>query len=480
MNIPKLPAPNIWRPSNSQEARRRPGSFGSWGSVRRWRWGVVVVLIAFTSACAAKTIAPPLPAALKYPEFVYPTVPQPLQASPAASAIERGWRFLQNDDLGNAQREFERALKESRTFYPARAGEGLVALAHREYDKALSAFDATLMADRAYVPALVGRGQALLGLKRDPDALSAFEQALTLDSSLADVRRRVEVLQFRNVQDLIERARGAATAGRLDEARIAYERAIASSPDSSFLYRELGVVERRQGNGDRALEHLRKAIALDGSDAAALVEAGAILEERQDFDAALANYRKAAGIEPSADVNARIAAATARAREARLPAEFKAIAQSPAITRGELAALLGIRLEPLLREAASRQEVVTDVRNHWAAPWIGIVLNAAVLDAFENHTFQPQGRVRRADLATAVSRVVGLVARRRPDLRQKMNERPQVADMSTAHLDYPAVAVAVSTGVLSLTDGRFQVSRQVSGAEAIDAITRLQTLAEIR
>jgi hypothetical protein len=79
-----------------------------------------------------------------------------------------------------------------------------------------------------------------------------------------------------------------------------------------------------------------------------------------------------------------------------------------------------------------------------------------------------------------VSRVVGLVARRRPDLRQKMNERPQVADMSTAHLDYPAVAVAVSTGVLSLTDGRFQVSRQVSGGEAIDAITRLQTLAEIR
>lgn len=441
---------------------------------------IAIVLIALSSACAPKTAAPPLPATLKYSEFVYPAVPQSLQASPAASAIERGWRFLQNDDLGNAQKEFERALKESRTFYPARAGEGLVSLAHHDYDKALSVFDATLMADRAYVPALVGRGQALLGLKRDNDALSAFEQALSLDNSLPDVRRRVEVLQFRNVQDLIERGRSAATAGRLDEARVAYDRAIAASPDSSFLYRELGVVEHRQGNGDRALEHFQKAIALDGSDAAALIQAGAVLEERQDFEGALTNYRKAAEIEPSADVNARIAAVSARAREARLPAEFRAIAQSPAITRGELAALLGIRLEPLLRDAASRQEVVTDVRNNWAAPWIAIVLNAGVLDAFENHTFQPQGRVRRADLATAVSRVVGLVARRRPDLRQKMNERPQVADMSTAHLDYPAVAVAVSTGVLSLSDGRFQVSRQVSGAEAIDAVTRLQMLAEIR
>jgi hypothetical protein len=109
-----------------------------------------------------------------------------------------------------------------------------------------------------------------------------------------------------------------------------------------------------------------------------------------------------------------------------------------------------------------------------------VTINAGVLDAFQNHTFQPQTRIRRADLATAVSRVVGLLARRNPDLRQKMNERPRVSDMSTTHLDYPAVAVAVSTGVLILTDGRFQVSRQVSGTEAIDAVTRLQMLADIR
>jgi hypothetical protein len=131
-------------------------------------------------------------------------------------------------------------------------------------------------------------------------------------------------------------------------------------------------------------------------------------------------------------------------------------------------------------QANIRQVVVTDTRNHWAATWIALVVNAGVMDAFENHTFQPQGRVRRADLATAASRVVGLIAQRKPDLRQKMNERPRIADMDPSHLDYPAVAVSVSTGVLSLADGRFQVSRQVSGAEAIEAVRRLQTLADIR
>jgi tetratricopeptide (TPR) repeat protein len=438
---------------------------------------VITVLLLAGAACAART-PPPTSTVPKYAEFVSPTVPPALRSSAAAAALDRGWRYLQGDDLGSASREFAQALRQDRRFYPARTGEGYVSLARKDYDKAVAAFDAVLAMDKVYVPAIVGRGQALLGMKREGDALVAFEQALTLDPSLESLRSRVDVLRFRNVQDVIERARAAAQAGRIDEARAAYARAIAISPESAFLYHELGVFERRQGDIAGALEHLRKAIDLDPGDAAALVEVGEILESRQEFEAALASYRKAYDLEPTADLNQRIAAATARAREARLPAEFKALPQSPQITRGELAALLGIRLESLLRPAATRQVVVTDVRNHWAAPWIATVVNAGVLDAFENHTFQPQNRVRRADLATAVSRVIGLIAQRKPDLRQKMSERPRVADMSTGHLNYPAVAVAVSTGVLSLTDGRFQVSRQVSGAEAIDAVTRLENLAK--
>lgn len=439
--------------------------------------GVVAVCLAVAAACATK-VPPPLPAAPKHAEFVYPAVPPALQGSAAAPLIDRGWRFLQNDDLPGAEREFARALKQARTFYPARAGEGYVALARRDFQKALTAFDAALSADRGYVPALVGRGQALLALRRDDEALAAFQQALAVDASLSDLRRRVEVLQFRNVQEVIERARTDAAAGRLADARVAYERAIATSPESGFLYRELGIVEHRAGDGDRALEHVRKAIELDPDDAVAWVEAGAILEERGEYDGALASYRKAAELDPDRDLAARIGAIAARAREAKLPAEFHAIAQSPQITRAELAALLGVRLEALLQPV--RQVVITDVRNHWAAPWITRVVNAGVMDAFENHTFQPQTRLRHSDLATSVSRVVALIAERRPDLRQKMAERPRIADMSAGHLDYPAVAVAVSTGVLSLTDGRFQVSRPVPGAEAIDAVSRLQMLAGIR
>lgn len=442
-------------------------------------WALAGVL-ALSAGCTPK--APPAsPSAPKYTDFMYPAVPPALKTSAAAAAVDRGWSALQRDDLRNAEREFAAAVKQNGAFYPARAAQGYLALARKNYDDALQAFGAALEANRDYVPALVGRGQASLAANRDAQALEAFERAVTLDPSLTDLRSRIEVLRFRNVQDVIARAQAAAKAGRVDEARLAYERAIAASPDSAFLYHELGLLERKQGDNDRALDHLRKAVDLDPGDGSAWVEVGAILEERQDFDGAVAAYRRAVPLlDAPGEVQAKIAAASAKGRDARLPAEFKAIAQAPQVTRADLAALLGIRLEPVLASAPARQVVATDVRTSWAAPWIAAVLNAGVMEAFENHTFQPQNRIRRGDLARAVSRVVALMAPQHPELRQAMGERPRIADMSTTHLDYPAAAVAVAAGILPLTDGRFQVGRQVTGAEAVEAVARLQRLAGLR
>jgi len=471
----KLPTPNSAIPNRCWGAAR--GTVRPLGRWLFWELGVVLLLLA---ACAPKTVAPAAVTTPQFADVMYPAVPQALQNNAAAPLIERGWRYLQSGDLGNAERDFATALKGNDSFQPAHAGQGDVALARRNFDRALTDFDAALRIDRDYVPALVGRGQALLALKRDEDALAAFERAVALDGSLADVRRRIDVLRFRDVQDVIARARSAAAAGRIDEARTAYERAIAASPDSAFLYHELGELERAHGDSERALEHLRKAADLDPTDTTALVDIGGLLEGRQDFAGAIESYRRAARQEPSAQLDARIAAATANENLAKLPPEFRAIGQSPQVTRGELAALIGIRLEPILRQAPQRQVVATDIRNQWAASWITAVLDAAVMDVYQNHTFQPQGRVRRGDLATAVSRVLDLIAERRPQLIDQLKQRPKIADMSTTHLDYPAAAVSVATGVLPLSDGRFQVSRAVTGAEAVDAIDRLRALANIR
>jgi tetratricopeptide (TPR) repeat protein len=439
---------------------------------------VAVAALALAAGCASRVVPPSLPSVVKYPEFVYPAVPDAMQKTPGAERVDFGWRYLQNDNLDAAEREFAAALKRSPQLYPARAGEAYTALARQRPEGALKAFDTVIETAPGYVPALVGRGQSLLALERDDEALRAFETALEADAALTDVRRRVELLRFQGLQQLIEAARADSAAGRLDTARTAYRRAIDASPESSFLHRELGLVLRKQGDSAAALAAFRRAVDLDAADVAALVQIAELLEGQQDFSGAEAAYLKAAAVEPSDELTARAAAVAEKAREARLPTEFRAIADATQVTRGDLAALIGVRLEKVIDAAPPRQIVVTDARNHWASAWITAVARAGVVETFANHTFQPRNRLRRADLAAAVSRVVTLIAARDPALRKRISERPKIADMSPGHLSYPAVAVAVTSGVLPLLEGqRFQVSRAVSGAEAIAAVDRLRALA---
>ena len=442
--------------------------------------GVALVLATAVAvgACAGRSAAPPaVPTAARYPDFVYPAVPASLERAPGADRIDLGWRFLQSGDTRNAARDFEAALKINPQLYPARAGEGYVALARGDHDRALAAFDAALRPARDYVPALLGRGQTLLAMKRDVEAIAAFEAALAVDSSLADVRRRVDVLRFRTVEQVIDSARSDASAGRLDRARTAYERAIELSPDSSFLYRELAAVERRQGDGDRAAQHFARAIELDPSDTAALVAMGDLLAERQEYQAADQAYRKAAALDPTPELTAKIGALAERTRESAFPAEFRAIAESTGATRGELAALIGVRLERFIAGAPQQQVVITDTAGHWAGNWIMQVARAGVMDPFENHTFQPGLVVRRGDLATAVRRILTMAAVTNAALRTRLGERPAIADMPPSHLVYPAASAAVAAGVMPLVDGtRFEVNRPVTGAEAVDVINRLQAL----
>ncbi len=446
------------------------------GCRRRTCWGVLIVMT-LAAGCATR-VAPPLPEALAYPEFVYPALPQVLRSAAAAGYVDRGWRYLQNDDLGNAEREFAEASQRSPGLYPAGTGGAYVALARRDYDRALGGFEAVLVEVPMYAPALVGRGQTLLALRRSAAALEAFEAALAVDPSLVNVRSRIDVLRFRGLQGMIEAARAAAADGRIAEARTGYARALDLSPESAFLYRELGMLERADGDVESGLERFRRAAELDPGDALALIQIGDLLSERGEFEGAESAYRRAAAVEPSDDLRARIAEVVTAARDAQLPAEFQAMAGLGQMSRGDLAALLGVRLEDVLRDAPERDMIVTDAQGHWAAAWIAQIARRGVMDPFANHTFQPGAPITRGDLAGAVSRVVAVTAANRPEVGALLTARPAIADMGLAHLSYPAASVAVASGVMPLLDGgRFQVADPVSGAEAIDVVARLRTLA---
>jgi tetratricopeptide (TPR) repeat protein len=450
------------------------------GATRRAGRLVCTIVCLAAGACAPKTLPPPpVVTTPKFPEYVFPALPDGLAGPGIASQYRSGWDYLQAGDTHGADRTFSAVLKAMPSLYPAEAALGYSALARKDAQGAMTHFDRALTANGSYAPALAGKGEALLSVGRADSALQAFEAALAADPELPALRSRVDVLRFRDVQQEIAAARRAAEAGRTEDARKAYQSAITASPESAFLYRELAAVDRRAGDLTAALEHAQRAAALDPGDARALALIGEIHESNHEWAQAADAYMAAAALEPGDAMAAKADAMREHLAFEAMPDEYRSIEAAPTITRAQLAALVGVRLDDLLRRSRSANAVViTDARDNWAAPWIQAVTRAGVMDVLPNHTFQPSMIVRRADLAEAVSGVLSLITTENPKAATRWSDaRPKFSDVSPGHLNYPAAARSVSSGVMApLEGGSFQLARPVTGEEAVAAVSRLQTL----
>jgi tetratricopeptide (TPR) repeat protein len=391
--------------------------------------------------------------------------------------IGTAWRLLQANDLRGATSEVRSVLEQAPSSVAARTTQGYVALANRLPDVALRAFDASLAARASYAPALAGRGHALLAQQKEADALLAFDAAVAADSSLVEVKRRADAVRLRLVDTAVAEARAARKAGRLDDARARYGRALQASPESAFLYRDRAAVAREQHDDAAAVADLRRAATLEPSDADGLAALAAALAATGQLREAETTYQRAFALDPSDTIRAEMAEVTARLRDNQLPDEVRAIEGKRQLTRGDLAALLGVRFETLLRRAPSVQLVITDLHDDWTRPRITTIAGTGVMEPYPNHTFQPSAPAVRADMAAASLRLLALASPSRPALRKMLQDRPSIADVSPSHPLYTAAASAVASGALPLADGgRFEASRALSGAEASAAVRRLRAV----
>ena len=435
---------------------------------------VLAVLAALSWTCATRPLVPPPTTGPRYPDFTDPTPPDRVGDDKVRGRHERAWQMLQAGDVHGASREFQAIVQRTPTFYPSAVGLGFALVADGKPKDGLTRFEQALRIAPSYAPALAGRGEALLLAGQRDAALASFEAALAADGSLVALRRRIDVLSFGRMRDLVAASSKAADAGRLDEARRGYEAAIAASPESAFLYRDLGVIETRMNMLVPAVEHLEKATAMDPADVGGLLALADALEKRADLRGTVAALERAYALDASDLVKQRLDRARERVDAAGLPDEFKAIAGLAQVTRGDVAALVGVRLQPVVSASRTRaSEVATDVRGHWAAVWIMSVTRAGLMEVYPNHTFQPRAAVRRIDLAQVVSRVLAASGAGTP---RGAGGRPPIADVSADHLRYGDVTAAVASGVMPLEGTFFRPSRVVSGAEAVDVMQKLERL----
>jgi tetratricopeptide (TPR) repeat protein len=435
------------------------------------------ILLAGLAACAS---APKKPAAgPMFADVAMPDVPASLAApQELQDQHAKAWSQLQAGDVRGATAAFQSILKQSPNFYPAEAGLGWAHLAAKQHQAAATRFRSTLVHDNRYVPALQGLVEAELALGRTAEAIDALDRLVKVTPNADAPRTRLDVLRLKQMQSYIDGARAARQAGRWDEARGFLESALNQAPNSAAILAELAGVERERGSLDTAEVYARRAVEVDANDAAGHAAVGAVLEARARNREALAAYTTAAAIDPRWNV------AVTRLRErietAAVPKEFRDIDSAPTVSRGEAAAFIGMRLERLVAAAPRRVvAVATDVRQHWAEPWILAVTGAGIMEILPNHTFQPGQPVRRDELAASLAVLVELAVADRPqELASWRAVRPAFADLPEAHLFYKPAALAVASGTMAIgEDGRFNATRPVTGADFVRAMKRIQQIA---
>lgn len=437
--------------------------------------GALAVLLASLAVACATTAAPAVPSTIVWRQ---PPLPAGPWGGDVSNRYADAWSAIRRGDVVDGEKSLKELIRTVPGFYPGHASLGELALARRDFRLASASFATALSASPRYRPALLGAVDAALGAGDDTAAMAALQAVLVVEPDQMEARSRLDVVRLRVSQRELGLAESARADGRPAEAEAHLTRALEATPENGPVLRALSALELARGAVDAAIRHARQATSLDPQDASAWVALGDAFMTQGAYREAADAFGKAAGIDPRPEWKTRRAAAEERAGTAALPEGYRAIAGAATVNRGQVAAVLGVRLAALLAHTPSRSsEVVTDVRGHWASSWILPVVRAGWMDPLPNHTFQPGGIVRRADLARVVTAVLTDIAAargRRVDMFGDANGRAAFADMGREHAAFRVAALAVAAGIMTVEANRFQPAGTVSGAELLAVVARLE------
>ena len=386
----------------------------------------------------ARRRSPPAPRP-RHPDFVFPALPPGADAI-QATRIERGWRFLQSDDLRGAEREFASALQRDRTFHPADRARLRRARAQRRRRCPAALRAGARAAQRPTRRRWSAAAQALLTTGPRRRGAGQLRGRARGRSGADRPAARIEVLRFRAVQDRVARAVAARDAGR-------FARSPRGIPRGHRGLARFGLPLSRSGarraQGGRAR---RGARALpQGAGARSVRRRGRTLRwgPRSSRSRATSPARSRPTNRRARSTRSPASRAVARARRLAMPRcrpQYHAIAGRAG----------GDPRRPgrAARRAAGRGAGRRTAAPDWSSPTCAATgrspgssrRRAPGHGGVPNHTFQPARGVRRGDVADVVSRVLALSPRPRRPGRAGTRRPVDACRRGAGHLATPRCA----------------------------------------
>jgi tetratricopeptide (TPR) repeat protein len=401
-------------------------------------------------------------------DFFYPVPGAGELTTAERRAADESWRDVLSGSAVKAEQEYSRLIARHPGSVCLETGRGYARLRGGRFAEAARSFDLALRSTPDYVPALVGAASTRSVAKDPEGALELYRRAQAAEPSEARIRRRLAELKVQVTEKCVGEARDLGEKGDRDGAIGAYRRALAAAPELAQIRLELANLLASGGDEEGAVTLLKEDLSQDRD---IFLRLGELLRSAHHLDEALDVYHELTSRDPKdEDAQARAAEIRKELEFQGMPEEYRKIYDAAHISRGDLAALLAVKVRPLQRLKEGEAQVAVDISGSWAREHIIKLLALSVMDVYSNHTFQPGAMVRRGDLATAVARVMDL-------LHVPSSTGPQASDISPSDVRADAVKRAVGAGLMELTpSGAFEAWRPVSGREAADVVEGLVRL----
>jgi Tfp pilus assembly protein PilF len=393
-------------------------------------------------------------------------------------AADDAWNALKAGRVDQARKY----LLKLGTASPIReAGLAYVDLLSANLAAAEARFRSSIQATPGMVPSYVGLAQIYESRRERDKTLAEYKAVLDLDPGNRWAGPRYDALRGELVKESAAAGRAALAAGNRETAKKEFLKVLSYDPDSTDAHLELARIYRQEKNTPEALEHYKAALAEGTQDKALLREYGEFLAESGELGQSLDVMEKLAAASPKdASVGKRVEELRAKLGVYEIPSQYDAIPGLEAVTREDLAALIGVKFEKDLEVPPARTEILVDIATSWAQRYIVEVASLGIIRASVNHTFQPRRIINRAELADAAVRLIGILEERGANFVPLVEARRiQIADVAPDNPYYASIIKALGFEIMTLTPDRmFEPERTVSGDEAIRTLDLIQHLAK--
>lgn len=341
----------------------------------------------------------------------------------------QGVKYLNNNDLTNAEREFNLSKGLKNNFAPAYEGLAIVALENGKLKKAEGLIDKSLDFDDDWTPAMVAKGRLLTAKGEYEDAVEELEDALDDTKDSKTVKNKKEV--------------------------------------SKDAYYWMGVAYKTWGKYIKAQSAFQDVLKIDNTD----TRASLAIKELAEYQAAVAGQspelRKIAAQKEITRSDVAVLFVS------ELPLE-KIFRKSPAQSAIKFSApgtsIMG------KKEDGSDTNWPMDVANtHWAKTYVEKALNAGIMVKYPDGTFKPDEKVNRAEFAMLIQHFLVKAYDDQSIETKHFGDTSPFADVLNTAPIFNAIMVVSTRGIMTgMDDGTFRPTAVVSGAESLNIIRNLK------